>query len=170
MGELEQIDNSLDFACWYLKRGMPNNIAGYPEVFLTDDATSTALFRYKRFQAELYFIHPSPVLHRHEHPGVEAVEILPHMWSASRDVLAGYVLKRGMSHGDSIRAAAMKQGFVILSCQMWDDDLEISTIGSRWKGKTAGEKHEAIIRRFNPDCYIENGYADVTRKMVDETY
>ena len=56
-----------------------------------------------------------------------------------------------------------------MSFQRWDDNLKMSTIGSRWKGHTAGEKHEALIRRFNPNALIYPGYADVTKtnKVVD---
>jgi hypothetical protein len=36
-----------------------------------------------------------------------------------------------------------------------------------WKGKTVGPMQENLIRRFHPDAYVIDGYADITRKMSD---
>jgi hypothetical protein len=34
-----------------------------------------------------------------------------------------------------------------------------------WKGPTVGPLQEALIKRFNPDAYVVDGYADITRKQ-----
>jgi hypothetical protein len=155
--------NVLDFAKWYIFAGMPTVLPENAEVFTTDDATASCLFRHGRFQFELYLIHATPVIPVHEHPGVSNVEV---PLSAMRDpsCLEHRVQNRGESHGVGFKERAEHHGFILLSAQMWDEGLEVSTIGARWKGHTAGPKHEALIRRFNPGCLIYPGYADVTAK------
>lgn len=136
------------------------------EVFVSDDATASCLFRHGRYQFEIYLIHPRPVIPQHEHPGVENIEFpVSRLLSFGVDSLAGMVQRHGMSHGDSIKVRAEHSGFVLYSAQKWADGIPMSTIGARWKGHTAGPKHEALIRRFNPDCLVYPGYADVTQKQ-----
>jgi hypothetical protein len=159
--------NVTEFATWYFLAGMPLLLPEKPEVFVSDDATSTCLFRHGRFQFEIYLIHPNPVIPQHEHPGVSNVEIsqdtLQHI---STGDLFNFVQKDGVVHGAGFRERASHSGFALMSAQMWSEGLEMSTIGARWKGHTAGPKHEALIRRFNPDCLVYPGYADVTQKAV----
>ncbi len=107
----------------------------------------------------------------HEHPGVENIEITNLEWgNLTQSLLNERRQQAGQPHGRAIRERADSKGFALFSAQRWDDGLEISTIGARWKGNTAGPKHEALIRRFNPDCFIRPtvpslyGYADVTVK------
>jgi len=165
--EVPQFTNVVDFANWYLSAGMPLLLPAEREVFVSDDATASCLFRHGRFQFEMYFIHPQPVIPKHEHPGVANIEISSSLWADLTPALvAGSLQGPGQSHGGSIRERAQHSGFMLFSAQMWDEGLEISTIGARWKGHTAGPKHEALIRRFNPDCLIQPGYADVTQKAV----
>ena len=154
-----------EFAEWYLRSGMPIMLPKKHEVFISDDATASCLFRHGRFQFEMYMIHPNPVIPQHEHPGVANVELSSESWSAiCGQMLFDNVQQEGKSHGSDIRFRAQHKGFMLFSAQMWDEGLEVSTIGARWKGHTAGPKHEALIRRFNPKCLIYPGYADVTKQ------
>jgi hypothetical protein len=156
-----------DFARWYLSSGMPSMPPEKPEVFVSDDATASCLFRHGRYQFEIYLIHPRPVIPQHEHPGVENIELtVGELSRLGQNGLRLALQKDGMSHGDSIRKRAEHNGFVLYSAQKWAEGLEMSTIGARWKGHTAGPKHEALIRRFNPDCLVYPGYADVTRNQI----
>jgi hypothetical protein len=112
----------------------------------------------------MYLIHPDPLIPVHEHPGVENIEIPSGGWtSINRNMLTSRTQTEGEVHGNSISERAKGAGFALFSAQKWADGLEISTIGARWRGPTAGPKHEALIRRFNPFCFIQDGYADVTR-------
>lgn len=156
--------NVVEFARWYANAGMPTLFPDKHEIFVSDDATASCLFRHGRFQFEMYFIHPNPVIPLHEHPGVENIEIPQgHFDAFTSDRLHESLQTAGKLHGVGFRERASHNGFVLMSAQMWDDNLEISTIGARWKGNTAGPKHEALIRRFNPDCLVYPGYADVTK-------
>lgn len=158
-----------DFAAWYVESGFPRLAPERTEVFLSDDATATCLFRCGRFQVEMYMIHPNPVVPLHEHPGVENIEIPDFLGThISKERLASLVQKSGEAHGDTIRQRAESAGYPLLSIQRWDDGITMSTIGARWKGNTAGPKHEALIRRFNPNALVYTGYADVTRKVVEQ--
>ena len=155
-----------EFAVWYISQGNPLKPPANAEVFESDDATASCLFRHGRYQFEIYLIHAKPVIPQHEHPGVENIEFPISELLSGRSLQSfGEIVQRdGMSHGGSIRERAEHSGFVLYSAQKWADGLEMSTIGARWKGHTAGPKHEALIRRFNPNCLVYPGYADVTRK------
>lgn len=157
-----------EFAVWYINHGNPLKPPKNAEVFQSDDATATCLFRHGRYQFEIYLIHAQPVIPQHEHPGVENIEfpIAELLSGRGTKAFGGLVQRDGMSHGGSIRDRAEHSGFVLYSAQKWAEGIEMSTIGARWKGHTAGPKHEALIRRFNPDCLVYPGYADVTRKRV----
>jgi len=152
--------NSLqEFSDWWVSNGMPIIFPVDPEVFLSDDATAICLFRKGRFQVELYLIHPKPMVPTHEHPGVQVIKV---RMGKELGALFSGVLQRGESHGSGMKLEAEQKGFPLFAIQYWED-REPTTIASMWKGNTAGPKHEAIIKRFNPNCFIENGYADVTR-------
>jgi hypothetical protein len=155
-----------DFARWYLVSGMPSMPPENPEVFVTDDATASCLFRHGRYQFEIYLIHPRPVIPQHEHPGVENIEFpVATLARLGLSALESLVQRDGMAHGKGIKERAEHNGFVLYSAQKWADGIPMSTIGARWKGHTAGPKHEALIRRFNPDGLVYPGYADVTQKQ-----
>jgi hypothetical protein len=163
--DVPSFSDVVGFAEWYLRLGMPVLLPEKHEVFISDDATSSCLFRHGRFQLEMYLIHPQPVIPQHEHPGVANIEISSSVWSnLNTSMLISRLQGPGQSHGNSIQERAQHSGFMLFSAQMWDEGLEVSTIASRWKGQTAGPKHEALIKRFNPDCLVYPGYADVTRK------
>jgi len=164
--EVPEFSDLVHFTEWYLNAGMPILLPDNSEVFLSDDATATCMFRHGRYQFEMYFIHPNPLIPRHEHPGVENIEIPSSNWSdLSHDVLKARIQLNGQPHGKSIITRAGTSGFALFSAQKWDEGIEISTIGARWKGPTAGPKHDALIRRFNPNSYAYPGYADVTREQ-----
>jgi len=154
--------DSLDsFYTWYTESGLPYRPPTPAEVFLSDDATAVCLFREGQFQVELYLIHPEPLVQDHEHPGVEVIKVE----TFDGQLFPTGVLRNGQSHGVGIRDSANKTGYPLLAVQRWHPKLTPTTVASRWKGKTAGPMHEALIKRFNPDAYIVDGYADVTRKI-----
>lgn len=162
---LPHFDKLKDFVVWYLKNGKPILIPDNFEVFQTDDATACCLFRSGRYQVEMYLVHPDPLIPPHEHPQVENIEIPSGGWAGiTESNLESYLQVDGQEHGESFKKRGESHGFMIMSFQRWADGLEITTIGSRWKGHTVGKKHEALIKRFNPQALVYPGYADVTKK------
>jgi hypothetical protein len=159
----ETWDNVQAFCDWWMNAKMPLIFPKFPEVFMSDDATAICLFRKGRFQVELYLIHPKPGVPTHEHPDVEVIKIRTGLPSGPN---ASDVLRNGQSHGSGMKLEAEVRGFPLLAMQHWLT-RDPTTIASMWKGPTAGPKHEALIRRYNPDAYIVDGYADITRKMND---
>jgi hypothetical protein len=156
----ETWNNVKEFADWWMQAGMPITFPPNPEVFLSDDATAIALFRKGRFQVEMYLIHPNPKVPEHEHPDVEVIK----MRLGNRVVpLMSTVLHNGESHGSGTRLEAEEKGFPLIAFQHWLTQ-EPSTIASMWKGPTVGPKQESLIKRFNPDAYVIDGYADITKK------
>jgi hypothetical protein len=151
--------NVREFANWWMQSGMPMVFPKNPEVFLSDDATAIALFRQGRFQVELYLIHPHPKVPEHEHPGVEVIKMS--MTHAPVPIMSN-ILKKGESHGAGARLEAETIGFPMIAFQHWQT-REPTTIASMWKGPTVGPLQEALIKRFNPDAYVIDGYADITR-------
>jgi len=161
---LPHFDKLKDFVVWYLKNGKPILIPDNFEVFETDDATACCLFRSGRYQVEMYLVHPNPLLPPHEHPQVENIEIPSGAWSSLKESDLDKLLQvDGQAHGESFKERGKYKGFMIMSFQRWAEGLEITTIGSRWKGHTVGEKHENLIKRFNPKAVVYPGYADVTQ-------
>lgn len=152
-------DNVQEFAEWWMRSGMPMMFPPNPEVFLSDDATAISIFRKGRFQVEMYLIHPQPKVPEHEHPGVEVIK----MSLTHREMpIMSNVLKDGESHGAGVRVEGESIGFPLIAFQHWLT-REPTTIASMWKGKTVGPLQEALIKRFNPNAYVIDGYADVTR-------
>jgi len=150
-----------EFADWLLENKMPLRFPQYPEVFLSDDATAISLFRKGRFQVELYLIHPQPVVPVHEHPGVEVIKFRAGV--KENLFLFSDILRKGEAHGSGMKLEAEVRGFPLIAIQHWLT-REPCTIASMWKGYTAGPKHIEIIKRYNPDCFIDGQYADITRK------
>lgn len=160
----ESWEDVKEFADWWMESGMPIMFPPNPEVFMSDDATAIALFRHKRFQVELYLIHPQPAVPEHEHPGVEVIKM---RLGNSRTPLMSGILHRGQSHGAGLRLEAEDKGFPLIAFQYWQD-REPCTVAAMWKGKTVGPMQEALIKRFHPDAYVVDGYADITRKMDED--
>lgn len=155
----EEWNTVQEFAEWWMQVGMPIKFPKNPEVFLSDDATAISIFRHGKFQVELYLIHPCPKVPEHEHPGVEVIKMT--MTHAKHPIMSG-ILYNGESHGAGMRIEAEKIGFPLIAFQKWLT-REPTTIASMWKGKTVGPLQEALIKRFNPNAYIIDGYADITR-------
>ena len=153
--------NVEDFADWWFRNGMPIKFQDSSEVFLSDDATSIALFRKDRFQVELYLIHPNPTVPLHEHPDVEVIKA---RLDGKRYPYLSNTLHNNESHGAGLRLEAEDKGYPLLAIQHWLT-RDPTTIASMWKGNTVGPKQESLIRRFNPDAYIVEGYADITRSV-----
>lgn len=157
----ETWDNVRAFADWWLQEGTPIIVNKGTEVFLSDDATATHLFRKGRFQVELYLIHPKPMVPVHEHPGVEVIKMAMGFTDHLR---ISATLKNGESHGSGMRMEAEKLGYPLFAFQHWLT-REPTTIASMWKGNTVGRKHEKLIKKYNPGCFVEKGYADITKNM-----
>ena len=140
-----------DFAKWWFFNNMPfAPPIGY-EVYLSDDATSFCMFRHDRFQVELYLIYPNPNLPLHEHPGVEVIKYqVPHFpQSPEQQWETTNILKDGEVHGEGRNFKETKgyvdKGVPLLAFQRWDEGLEMTTVASRWKGKTVGPKQEDLM-------------------------
>lgn len=160
----ETWNNVKEFADWWMMAGMPMIFPKDPEVFLSDDATAITMFRHGRFQVELYLIHPHPKVPVHEHPGVEVIKM---SLTVAKVPIMSNVLKDGESHGAGQRMQAEKNGFPLVAFQHWKN-REPCTIAAMWKGPTVGPLQEELIRRFNPDAYVVDGYADITRTKNNE--
>jgi hypothetical protein len=153
--------NVEDFADWWFRNGMPIKFQESSEVFLSDDATSIALFRKGRFQVELYLIHPCPTVPVHEHPDVEVIKA---RLDGKKYPYLSNTLHNDEAHGAGLRLEAEDKGYPLLAIQHWLT-REPTTVASMWKGNTVGPKQESLIRRFNPNAYIVDGYADITRSV-----
>lgn len=148
------------FAEWWLSVGMPIMFPEKAEVFMSDDATSIALFRKGRFQVELYLIHPNPKVPVHEHPGVEVIKV---RLDGRKYPYLSNTLLDGEAHGAGIRLEAEETGYPLLAIQHWLT-REPTTIASMWKGQTVGPMQESLIKRFNPEALVKQGYADITAR------
>lgn len=168
-----------EFAKWWTDSNMPLLIPQDYEVYVSDDATSIPIFRKGRFQVELYLIYPGPNLPIHEHPGVEVIKMRLNTYDKnckiSNQETSGPTLMKGQSHGAGVNFKntyqnneVETQGFPLLAFQKWEEDIPMSTVASRWKGKSVGPKQEVLVRRFKPDAYIKDGYIDVTISMENE--
>jgi hypothetical protein len=67
-----------------------------------------------------------------------------------------------------MKLEAEVRGFPLLAIQHWLT-MDPTTIASMWKGKTAGPMQEKLIKRFNPDAYVVDGYADSSPNIVNGT-
>lgn len=148
-----------EFAQWWIAAGSPMRFPPDAEIFRSDDATAVSVFRQGQFQVELYLIHPTPTVPNHEHPGVDVIKI--QMGEGTQGIEMMPTLTDGESHGAGIKVDA-QLGFPLLAVQHWKTRTPI-TIAAMWKGPTVGPLHEALITRFNPDAYVTQGYADITR-------
>jgi hypothetical protein len=153
------------FCDWYLKNGLPLVFPKGAEVFMSDDATSTCLFRHGQFQVELYLIHPKPLVQFHEHPGVDVIKVrLAEESDNSYVAYVSPVLRKGQSHGAGVRFENEETGFPLLAIQHWKSGIP-TTVAAAWKGKTVGPLQEKLIKRIYPEALVIDGYADVTKTM-----
>ncbi len=149
-----------EFGNWWIKSGMPIMFPENAEVFLSDDATAICLFRKGRFQVELYLIHPHPIVPVHEHPGVEVIKV---RLNSKKYPYLSETLHDGESHGSGIRNESEERGYPLLAIQHWLT-RDPTTVASMWKGNTVGPLQEALIKRFNPEALVKEGWADITSK------
>jgi hypothetical protein len=158
-------ENVEDFANWWISSGMPMLIPEDAEVFLSDDATAVSLFRKGRFQVELYLIHPHPKVPVHGHPDVEVIKV--RMTGRKRPYLSA-ALRQGGQHGAGLRLESEEKGYPLLAIQHWLT-REPTTIASMWEGNTVGPLQENLIKRFNPNAYLSDGYADTSTDAPTNT-
>jgi hypothetical protein len=152
-----------EFCDWYIEKGLPFNFPKNAEVFLSDDATASCLFRHGQFQVELYLIHPNPKVPIHEHPNVDVIKLrLFYDQNGNSIAEASSILRKGQSHGAGVRLEAEEIGFPLLAIQHWKVG-QPTTVASAWKGKTVGVLQENLIRRFHPNALVVDGYADITK-------
>jgi hypothetical protein len=152
----------MDFAQWYGAQGFPLFPVKDFQVYVSDHAYAMPVFRHKNFQVEMYLFIPATVP-QHAHPFVEITEC--HHFDGKWNPFVP-VLKYPEKHaGTDIIPAFDRQKMqgTMLTFEMWPKGATPSTIGAAWQGKTMGEGHEALIRRFFPEAYIKDGYADITR-------
>lgn len=154
-------ENIESFADWYVSNGMPLIIPNDAEVFLSDDATAVCLFKKGRFQVELYLIHPNPKVPVHGHPDVEVIKV---RLSGNANTYLSETLRNNSMHGAGMRLQAETHGYPLLAIQHWLT-REPTTVASMWRGKTVGPMQEALIKRFNSNAYIKDGYADITKSI-----
>ena len=154
----EAWENVTEFGKWWVENKMPIRFPVKPEVFRTDDATAITIFREGRFQVEMYLIHANPQLQDHEHPGVEVIKVRTGLLNG---ISLSDVLLRNQAHGSGMKLEAEKKGFPLLAIQHWQT-REPNTIASMWKGYTAGPKHRSLILRYNPGCFVDGDYVDIT--------
>jgi|688.fasta_scaffold562966_2 hypothetical protein len=164
-------DSVTDFMNWYMENNMPFVPPNDHEIYVTDDAASVCFFRKGQFQVELYLIHPLPLVQMHEHPNVDVIKMrvlpfedenntkIPKPWATPAEVL-----KTGQAHGAGFRVEALDKGFPLFAIQHWKTEKP-TTVAAAWKGKTVGPKHEALIKRLNPNAFVVEGYADTTKTM-----
>ena len=148
-----------EFAQWWIAAGSPMRFPPEAEIFVSDDATAVSIFRHGQFQVELYLIHPTPTVPNHEHPGVDVIKI--QMGEGTQGIEMSPTLTDGESHGAGFTIDT-QIGFPLIAVQHWKTREPI-TIAAMWKGPTVGPLHEALITRFNPDAYVTQGFADITR-------
>ena len=160
-----------EFMVWWFQNGTPimcpDNV-----VYCSDDATSISLFRCGQFQVELYLIHPNPNLPVHEHPGVEVIKLRTDGWDFQEGKFKKYTneeaaktLKKGQSHGvgkNFKERGGLGTGFGLYAFQKWDEGLQVSTVASRWRGKTVGPKQEQLIKKYTPEAVVRQGFANTT--------
>lgn len=165
----------IGFAAWYYRTGRPHKPPRDMTIFRTDNASSVCVYRDGRYQVELYLIDVDAPIPRHQHPGVNAIEVDQHRF-LGMDItesdffltqLEQFALYDGQWHGNGIEEKCKHSGYYLVSCQYWLEDRPMKTISTRWVGKTVGPVHDALIKAHNPDAYVIPGYADVTRSKFD---
>lgn len=160
-----------EFADWYMANRMPWMIPWEAEVICSDDATAITTFRHGRWQVELYLVHPDMAVPSHSHPGMESVIIRLGAGNIARRHETGVseiwgamapVLHSGEVHGGRPLGFSPK-GYAMLTFQQWPEGMEVSSAAVLWRGYTAGPKQDAIVKRYLPNAFVQDGFADVTQ-------
>lgn len=167
----ESWDSVRAFMNWWFRMKCPTAFPVGARHYRVDDATSITLFRRGQFQVELYMLEPEPVIGQHGHLGVEVITVrvagVPDSYSVDcpeRWLGVSGTLYDGEEHGVSPGIPHLNRSpGLMLAFQHWTCGVEPTTVAVRWKGKTAGPLHEALIREHNPGAYVVSGYADITR-------
>lgn len=155
-------DGVEEFCNWYMENKMPIMIPEDSHVYTNENATAIVLFRHRNFQVELYIGFPENAVEDHFHPNMEVITMqigkmnVGIVWGAYTDTLV-----HGQSHSGNFSSP---RGCAFLTFEKWDDENKMTSASVNWIGKTAGPKHDALIKKHYPDSYVENGYADVTKK------
>lgn len=153
----EDWDSIEEFFDWYMKNGKPMLVPWDASVTRTDDATAICIFRHKRFQVEMYIIHPGYVIPTHGHPGMEVITMslgggntgeLNSKYGTSKHNGQTSKVVNGDMHGGQLTAE--KNGFAILSFEHWTGNQQMSTAALQWTGPTAGPIHDELINTRIP--------------------
>lgn len=148
------------FADWYMEEKMPIRIPEDSYVYTNENATAVVLFRHKNFQVELYLGFPESEVDEHYHPGMEVIAM--QIGKMNQEVVWGMytdTLKQGQSHSFDFQG---KKGSAFLTFEKWSDESRMTSASANWIGKTAGPKHDALIKKHYPDSLVKDGYAAVT--------
>lgn len=156
-----------EFAEWYMGLGVPLLCPPDLEVYESDDALTFPVFRKDNFQVELYVLFNPVAVPEHGHPGVEVIQSFMAGGTNTKWGEFTPLLVHPMTHGGTdfvpfVRTAAPERK-LLLTFEKWPVNTRPSTLAAAWKGQTVGPKQEALIRRFFPDAYVVDGYADITR-------
>lgn len=149
--------NSLrDFADWYLMSGKPICIPHNACVFSMDDATSVCLFRRGRFQVELYLNLPGYSIGQHKHPNMNVITMILGGGDTCGEMHP--IFGVGMHQGRLMETLAGEShgnmtpndhgGYVMLAFEEWLGDVTPTSAAVDWDGKTAGQKHDAVIEKY----------------------
>lgn len=162
-----------EFAKWYISAGFPMLPPVGFQTFRTDDAVAVCTFRRAPYQVELYVINDPCAVPPHEHPYVEVIQYAFNKGETSAPFATPYQLgpklTLGHSHGAVGADGRDNDGNGLLyTFEKWPDGVTPSTVSAVWKGRVVGPRHEGLIRRFFPDAYIVDGFADITRTMGKE--
>lgn len=158
----ETWDDLESFADWYMASKMPIRIPENSHVYTNENASAIVLFRHKNFQVELYLGFPENYVDEHYHPGMEVItmqigKMNPGIiWGGYTDTLLD-----GQSHSANFLST---NGCVFLTFEKWFDESRMTSASVNWVGRTAGPRHDALIKKHYPDSHIENGHADVRKK------
>jgi hypothetical protein len=141
------------FVDWYVRAGKPILPPWNAQAIQTDDATAMCIFRHGQYQVEMYIIHPGYDIPVHSHPGMEVVTMTlgggsvcgerRSPWGTSGNYGKTSKIGDGEFHGG--KPTSHGGGFMILSLERWFHGTPTSA-AIRWEGKTAGPKHDELIR------------------------
>lgn len=154
-----------DFGQWYMAQNMPIRIPEDSAVFNTGQVTSFVSFRQDVYQVELYVVNPNIKAAEHFHPDIEL--FMCQIGAMNKGCALGFMgptLEIGKSHGTEFNSDS---GAVFLTFEKWNPGVRMTSASVNWKGYTDGLLHDSLIRKYYPNAYIKNGYADITRTMND---
>jgi len=163
-------DSVKDFAEWYSSFGFPLLCPSDFEVYISDDAITFPIFRYNNFQVELYILDNDYKIAEHSHPYVDVIQSVldknsQYNWSPINLTLI-YPDTHGSGNFNVFNDPDIPnedKRTLLLTFEKWPKNTKPSTLAAVWKGKLAGPLQEQLVRRFFPNAFIHNGYADITR-------